>query len=72
MVGKGYPHTQLSLYVVPMICEPLSSQPIAACTKENQRLASLELADYCEGDQSLEVDILVGSDYYWDLVMGGN
>lgn len=70
MVGKGYPHMQLSLYVVPMICEPLVSQPIAACAKENQHLASLELADYSEGDQGLEVDILVGSDYYWDLVTG--
>ena len=70
MVGQGYPHMQLSLYVITMICEPLASQPIAACTKENQHLASLELADYCEGDQSLEVDILVGSDYYWDLVTG--
>lgn len=71
MVGKGYPHMQLSLYVVPMICEPLASQPIAACAKGNQHLASLELADYSESDQSLEVDILVGSDYYWDLVTGG-
>ena len=59
---------QLSLYVVPMICEPLVSQPIAACAKENQHLASLDLADYSESDQSLEVDILIGSDYYWDLV----
>ena len=62
---------QLLLYVVPMICEPLASQPIAACVKENQHLASLELADYSEGDQGLEVDILVGSDYYCDLVTGG-
>ncbi len=71
LVGKGYPHMQLSLYVVPMICEPLVGQPIAACAKENQHLASLDLADYSEGDQSLGVDILVGSDYYWDLVTGG-
>lgn len=71
MVGKGYPHMQLSLYVVPLICEPLVSQPIAACAKENQHLVSLELADYSEGDQGLKVEILVGSDYYWDLVMGG-
>ena len=71
IVGKGYPHMQLSLYVVPMICEPLASQPIAACAKGNQHLASLELADYSQSDQDLEVDILVGSDYYGDLVMGG-
>ena len=71
MAGKGYPPMQLSLYVVPMICEPLVSQPIAACAKENQHLASLDLADFSESDQGLEVDILIGSDYYWDLVTGG-
>ena len=74
MVGKDCCHgtgMQLSLYVVPMICEPLVSQPISTCVKENEHLASLDLADYSEGDQILRVDILVGSDYYWDLVTGG-
>ena len=56
---------QLSLYVVPMICKSLASQPIATCIKENQHLTSLELADYSEGDQRF---ILVSSDNYWDLV----
>ena len=36
MAGKGYPPMQLSLYVVPMICEPLVSQPISACARGNQ------------------------------------
>ena len=71
MAGKGYPPMQLSLYVVPMICEPLVSQLISACARENQHLASLELADYSESEHSLEVDVLVASDYYWDLVTGG-
>ena len=71
MAGKGYPHMQLSLYVVAMICEPLVSQPISACARENEHLASLDLADYSETDHSLEVDVLVGSHYYWDLVTGG-
>ena len=34
-------------------------------------LASLDLADYSESEHSLEVDVFVGSDYYWDLVTGG-
>ena len=71
MAGKGYPPMQLSLYVVPMICEPLVSQPISACAREDQHLASLDLADYSESEHSLEVDVLVRSDYYWDLVTGG-
>lgn len=62
---------RLSLYVVPMICEPLISQSITACVAESQHLASLDLADYATGETSLEVDILIGSDYYWQLVTGG-
>ena len=62
---------QLSLYVVPMICEPLVSQSISACAREHQHLASLDLADYSESEHSLEVDVLVGSDYYWELVTSG-
>ena len=31
---------------MPMICEPLVSQPIYACVKDNEHLASLDLADY--------------------------
>lgn len=62
---------RLSLFVVPMICEPLITQPIATCVAENQHLASLDLADYSDGEASLEVDMLIGSDFYWDLVTGG-
>ena len=62
---------QLSLYVVPMICEPLVGQPITACVETHRHLASLELADCSDGELSMEVDILIGSDYYWDLVTGG-
>ena len=62
---------QLFLYVVLMICEPLFSQPILDCARENRHLGTLDLADCSEGDHSLEVDVLVGLDYYWDLVTGG-
>ena len=61
----------LALYVVPIICEPLVSQPIDTCVKENPQLLSLDLADYSDGKNKLEVDMLIGSDFYWDLVTGG-
>ncbi len=70
MVLKGYPEIHMPLYVVPMICEPLVSQPIADTIKGNQLLATLELADYTDGRSRLEVDVLIGSDCYWDLVTG--
>jgi hypothetical protein len=53
-----------------MICEPLAGQPISGCVEENQHLARLNLADFSDGSSSLEVDILIGSDYYWSLVTG--
>ena len=68
---KGYPHFFPSLFVVPMICEPLIGQPISECIKGNRHLATLELADFADGNSALTVDILIGSDYYWELVTGG-
>ena len=67
---KGYPTVSLSLHVVPTICEPLSCQPISASVEANGHLMGLDLADSADGSSHLPVDILVGSDYYWDLVMG--
>ena len=67
---KGYPSMTVSLYVVPMICEPLISQPIEVCINKNPHLNGLELADWAEQGSGLEVDILIWSDYYWDIVTG--
>ena len=53
-----------------MICEPLASQPISACIEGNPHLSGLDLADFSDGTSSLDVDILIGSDYYWNLVTG--
>lgn len=70
LVTREYSHLSLSLFVVPMICEPLTSQPISACIEENKDLASLDFADPADTSSGLEVDILIGSDYYWSLVTG--
>ena len=67
----GFSPLSLSLYVTPMIYKPLVSQPIASFLTDSQHLASLDLADYSSGEASLEVDILIGSDFYWDFVTGG-
>jgi len=70
----GLNREQLQVYPiveVPMICEPLVSQPIAICVAENRHLASLDLADFSDGEASLEVNVLIGSNYYWHLVTEG-
>ena len=68
---KGYPNAFLSLHVVPTICEPISSQPITASAESHAHLLKLDLADSADGASCLPVDILVGCDYYWELVTGG-
>ena len=43
---KNYLSLNLSLYVMPNICEPLVGQSIAACVKKHPHLVELELADF--------------------------
>ena len=57
---------QLELFVVPLICEPLSNQPIEFCKLEFQHLAHLQLADSCDGSD-MTIDILIRSDHYWEI-----
>ena len=70
MCLKGYPPMSLSLYVVPTICGPLVGQHITTCFENTRQFMGLDFADYSDGRSSLEVDVLIGSDYYWDLVTG--
>ena len=56
--------------VVPTICGPLVGQHITTCFENTQQFMGLDFADYSDGRSSLEVDVLIGSDYYWDLVTG--
>ncbi len=60
----------LELFVVPLICEPLRFQPISACMERYAHLTKLELADSSDGEGPMGIDVLVGSDCYWDLVTG--
>ena len=61
---------EMTLFTVPLICEPLAGQPISICAEEYGHLSPLSLADTSDGETSLEVDMLLGADYYWDLVTG--
>ena len=67
---KGYTSMQLILCVVPTICEPLACQPISVCVQQHETLNGLDLADQSDGQTNLQVDLLIGSDYYWDIVTG--
>ena len=58
----------LTLYSAPLICEPLTCQPISICQENFEHLANLILADSSDDNCLLEIDILIGSDHYLDIV----
>ena len=54
-----------------LICQALTVQPIDLCKERYQHLSGLDLADSNHGkDDLMEVDILIGSDYYWWFATG--
>ena len=59
---------QLMFFRVPMICEPLSCQQIAYTKEKYSHLSDLDLADSSRVGDELEVDALIGSNNYWQLV----
>ena len=61
---------EMSLFTVPFICEPLSTQSVTCAVEKYSYLLNLELADPPSGDEELNIDILIGSEYYWKLVTG--
>ena len=60
----------LEFLTVPLICEPLTGQPLSLAVTQFPYLKDLELADVdCHGE-NLEVNVLIGSDHYWKVVSG--
>jgi hypothetical protein len=60
----------LNALVVPFICNPITFQPISVSRERFDHLMGLELADSADAQESLEIDVLIGSDSYWSFVTG--
>ena len=62
----------MEAYWVPTICSPINNQSIKVALEEYPHLCGLNLADSSNlsGDNDVEVDILIGADYYWKFVTG--
>ena len=60
----------LSMFTVPTICEPIHGQPVVHYQELYPHLNGLDLADNTEATSPREIDMLVGSDFYWDLITG--
>lgn len=59
---------QTSSYSVPLICEPLTGQTVALAKNMYDHLRGRHLADYSTESAPADVDVLIGSDQYWQVV----
>ena len=67
-VGRDLPKISLNAVEVPVICTPMSKPNISAATYS--AFGNLRFAKQDDGGD-LRIDILVGLDYYWQLVKQG-
>ena len=61
-------YRQIEVYVVPFICNPISGQNIQLAQFQCKHLMNLKLADLNDGESELEVDSLIGTDFFWSVV----
>ena len=61
---------ELNLLTVPLICESVSCQPVSICQTNFEHLKGIDLADSSDGHTHMKIDVLIGSDLYWELVTG--
>ena len=61
----------LSIYLnafVNDVCQPLANQEIRFAKENYPYLLDLELADFDSNNSSMNIDILIGADYYWQFI----
>ena len=59
----------IQVFVVPHICDPVSSHATTTYAEIYDHLSRLHLADV-DRDGAMEIDLLIGSDFYWEFVTG--
>ena len=59
----------VELHVVPKICSSLAHQTIEIAQASYEHLIALKLADSTGGCAELDIDILIGGDYYCDFLV---
>ena len=61
----------VNAYVTPVVCAALRNQAIEFAASSYAHLAGLPLADFpVKGEEGLNIDILIGSIYYWLFLSG--
>ena len=63
----------VNAYAVPISCSPLQNQAVNFAASAYQHVSGLLLADSISADENennVEVDVLIGADYYWHFLTG--
>ena len=60
----------MSAYSVPVVCSPLQNQTIQFASANYPHLSGLTLAESKSDGEELQVDILIGADFYWHFLSG--
>lgn len=60
---------EVRLLTVPIICEPLSGAATDKRVAKCEHLLGLELADSTDEEDLIEIDVLIGLDYYWEFIL---
>lgn len=68
---KTHENVVITAHVVPMICSSLCNQDVNFAKEHYGHLSDLTLSESaCSDGQPLEVNVLIGSDNYWNIVNG--
>ena len=65
----------MNIYVkalVSDICHPIEEQRIDLAQEKYSHLRKLNLADSNPNNLPMDIDILIGADYYWDFIRNKN
>ena len=60
----------LSLLTTPLICEPITYSSIGQSIWKYPHLQGIDLADPAVEVETIEFDVLIGLDHYWDIITG--
>lgn len=61
---------ELSLLTVPFISEALSVPCVQFQVTNHEYLMQFEQGDFLSNKESIQPDMFIGADHYWDIVMG--
>ena len=67
---NGRKSLTLEAAVVPEVCSIQINAHLELARKEYPHLKGIWFLDVCKGEEELEIDILIGSDYLWNFKAG--